>query len=232
MAVTLGMRDLLDAARIRLYTDGGAWKQTILRILLFSEPTVDYPVTLVHEHPDVHVVADCRLRGLSAERLVRITELRTTIVSVPFREDETWIWGRRRGMTNALVQVETDEGLTGIGECPGHPSIAFVREVLSSIRDVLVGEDPLRIERILPAPARAPRPPPLPPRGERRPRRRRDRRSGTSLARQAGQPLANLLGGPVRDRVPYYRYIPMGPSDWMARAGGGRGRGGISRRST
>jgi len=58
MAVTLGMRDLLGAQRIRLYTDGGAWKQTILRILLFSGPTVDYPVTLVHLHPDVHVVVD------------------------------------------------------------------------------------------------------------------------------------------------------------------------------
>jgi glucosamine-6-phosphate deaminase len=58
MAVTLGMRDLLAARRIRLYTDGGAWKQTILRILLFSEPTVDYPVTLVHDHPDVQVVVD------------------------------------------------------------------------------------------------------------------------------------------------------------------------------
>src|SRR5207302_591803 len=58
MGVTLGMRDLLGASRIRLYTDGGAWKLTILRILLFSEPTVDYRVTLVHEHPDVHVVAD------------------------------------------------------------------------------------------------------------------------------------------------------------------------------
>jgi glucosamine-6-phosphate deaminase len=58
MAVTLGMRDLLGASRIRLYTDGGAWKQTILRILLFSEPTVDYPVTLVHEHADVEVAVD------------------------------------------------------------------------------------------------------------------------------------------------------------------------------
>jgi glucosamine-6-phosphate deaminase len=58
MAVTLGMKDLLSARRIRLYTDGGAWKQTILRILLFSEPTVDYPVTLVHDHPDVHVIVD------------------------------------------------------------------------------------------------------------------------------------------------------------------------------
>jgi glucosamine-6-phosphate deaminase len=58
MAVTLGMQDLLSARRIRLYTDGGAWKQTILRILLFAEPTVDYPVTLVHGHPDVEVIVD------------------------------------------------------------------------------------------------------------------------------------------------------------------------------
>jgi glucosamine-6-phosphate deaminase len=58
MAITLGMRELLGARRIRLYTDGGAWKQTILRILLFSEPTTDYPVTLVHDHPDVHVMVD------------------------------------------------------------------------------------------------------------------------------------------------------------------------------
>jgi glucosamine-6-phosphate deaminase len=58
MAITLGMRELLGARRVRLYTDGGSWKQTILRILLFAEPTTDYPVTLVHGHPDVHIVVD------------------------------------------------------------------------------------------------------------------------------------------------------------------------------
>jgi glucosamine-6-phosphate deaminase len=58
MAVTLGMRELLSARRVRLYTDGGPWKQTILRILLFSEPTVDYPVTLVHDHPAADVIVD------------------------------------------------------------------------------------------------------------------------------------------------------------------------------
>ncbi|HVC25678.1 MAG TPA: hypothetical protein VND23_07970 [Acidimicrobiales bacterium] len=58
MAVTLGMRQLLAAKRIRLYLEGGAWKQTILRELVFSEPTVDYPVTLVRDHPDVEVVVD------------------------------------------------------------------------------------------------------------------------------------------------------------------------------
>jgi glucosamine-6-phosphate deaminase len=57
-AVTLGMSDLLSARRIRLYSDGGFWKQTILRILLFAEPTVDYPVTLVSEHADAAVVVD------------------------------------------------------------------------------------------------------------------------------------------------------------------------------
>jgi glucosamine-6-phosphate deaminase len=58
MAITLGMSDLLGATRIRLYTDTGSWKRTILRILLFSEPDVDYPATLVQGHPDVEVVVD------------------------------------------------------------------------------------------------------------------------------------------------------------------------------
>ena len=58
MAITLGMAELLGAKRIRLYTDTGAWKRTILRILLFSAPDIDYPATLVQGHPDVEVVVD------------------------------------------------------------------------------------------------------------------------------------------------------------------------------
>lgn len=58
MAITLGMRDLLAAPRVRLYMDTGEWKRTILRILLFAEPDADYPATLVRGHPDVRVVAD------------------------------------------------------------------------------------------------------------------------------------------------------------------------------
>lgn len=58
LAVTLGMRELLSARRLRLYLDTGSWKQTILRILLFSEPDVDYPATLARDHPDLLVVAD------------------------------------------------------------------------------------------------------------------------------------------------------------------------------
>ena len=58
MAITLGMQDLLSARRIRLLSETGAWKQTVIRILLFGPATAEYPVTLVQGHPDVMVVVD------------------------------------------------------------------------------------------------------------------------------------------------------------------------------
>lgn len=58
MAITLGMKDLLAARRIRLISDTGTWKQAMLRVLLFSETTIEYPVTFVQAHPDVLVVVD------------------------------------------------------------------------------------------------------------------------------------------------------------------------------
>jgi glucosamine-6-phosphate deaminase len=58
MAVTLGMGDLLAARRILLVSDGGAWKQAILRVMLLHEPTVDFPCTLVQGHPNAEVWVD------------------------------------------------------------------------------------------------------------------------------------------------------------------------------
>ena len=57
MSVTLGMRECLSAARIRVFSDTGAWKQTALRVALFSEPTPDYPMTLLQRHPDALITA-------------------------------------------------------------------------------------------------------------------------------------------------------------------------------
>ena len=58
MAITLGLKDLLASKRIRLISDTGTWKQAMLRVLLFSETTIEYPVTFVQGHPDVLVVVD------------------------------------------------------------------------------------------------------------------------------------------------------------------------------
>jgi glucosamine-6-phosphate deaminase len=57
MSVTLGLRECLSAKRVRVYSDTGAWKQTALRVALFSQPTAEYPMTLLQTHPDALVTA-------------------------------------------------------------------------------------------------------------------------------------------------------------------------------
>lgn len=58
MAITIGMKDILDSRRIRLYCDGGDWQKTILRIALLGEVSTHYPATLLQEHPDALITAD------------------------------------------------------------------------------------------------------------------------------------------------------------------------------
>lgn len=59
MTITIGMADMLNSRKVMLITDGGAWKQYIVRILLLTtEPESDLPVTLFHRHPNVEVIVD------------------------------------------------------------------------------------------------------------------------------------------------------------------------------
>ena len=57
MSITLGIRECLSAKKVRVYSNTGAWKQTALRVALFSEPTPEYPMTLLQTHPDAVVTA-------------------------------------------------------------------------------------------------------------------------------------------------------------------------------
>ena len=57
MSVTLGVRECLSAKKVRVYSDTGTWKQTALRVALFSDPDVEYPLTLLQEHPDAVITA-------------------------------------------------------------------------------------------------------------------------------------------------------------------------------
>ncbi len=59
--VTLGMRQLLSAKRIRLYCRNGIaldWANTVLRLALFGTPGDDYPVTYIRDHTDYMIVTD------------------------------------------------------------------------------------------------------------------------------------------------------------------------------
>ena len=58
MAVTLGMKDILAARKIRLYCAGGARHQAVFRRTVTGDVTIAYPSTLVQGHPDAEVCTD------------------------------------------------------------------------------------------------------------------------------------------------------------------------------
>src|SRR5208337_1284901 len=75
---------------------------------------------------------------------MRITDVRATVVSVPFDKERLWSLGSQKGTTRTIVEVETDENITGIGE-----TIGASKDVIENrIKSVILGEDPSNIQRI------------------------------------------------------------------------------------
>ena len=58
-AVTIGMKSMLSAKRAVCMIPTGEWKMTVLRVLMFSDATLEYPCTLLPKYiPEVVVLAD------------------------------------------------------------------------------------------------------------------------------------------------------------------------------
>ncbi len=57
MSITLGVKECLGARKVRVFSDTGTWKQTALRVALFSTVTTEYPLTLLQVHPDARITA-------------------------------------------------------------------------------------------------------------------------------------------------------------------------------
>ena len=151
---------------------------------------------------------------------MRIAGFNATPVAVPFREDEVWAYGGRRGLVSILLEVTTDEGLSGVGEAAAYPSTDIVMAVLRSIEPLVLGEDPFAIERIM----------------------KRINVVGTwhhvkatnpgiaavemacwdIVGKACGQPLVNLFGGRVRDEVEFFYYVSQKSPEEVA-ADGRRG---------
>lgn len=136
---------------------------------------------------------------------MRITNIRATPVAVPYRIEEIWAFGRRGGQISVLIEVDTDEGVTGLGEAAAYPSADIVLAVLRSIEPLVLGADPHEIEKLI---------------------RRIDlvgtwhhvKSSSPGIAavemacwdivgKVCGQPLVNLFGGRVRERVESFYYV-------------------------
>jgi galactonate dehydratase len=81
---------------------------------------------------------------------VKITNIRTFLMQVGSPPDRAWASDSKGWQTTGrnwlFVKVETDEGITGVGECSGWPRV--IETALHDLKNVLVGEDPTHIEKL------------------------------------------------------------------------------------
>ncbi|MDP6822022.1 MAG: mandelate racemase/muconate lactonizing enzyme family protein, partial [Dehalococcoidia bacterium] len=128
---------------------------------------------------------------------MKITDIKTYVVKVS-DQSSPWPW--------LFVEVETDEGITGLGEATDTHAAPALITAFETIKPMIVGEDPANIEEIW----------------------QRIFHSFSNIngrgftshlisaidtalwdirGKVLGQPIYNLIGGPVRDRVPLYTHI-------------------------
>ncbi|MCP9486509.1 MAG: mandelate racemase/muconate lactonizing enzyme family protein [Gaiellaceae bacterium MAG52_C11] len=135
---------------------------------------------------------------------MRITKIDTTAVRTPMREPLVWPGGTRHSASGLLVQIQTDEGIVGLGEAPG-PTLPTIQTIIEQeLTQFLIGQDPFRVEWLVH-------------------RMEEFSRNWSRIANYAiagieialldlkgkalGVPVAELLGGFSRDRVPVVGYL-------------------------
>lgn len=83
---------------------------------------------------------------------MKITDVKFIPLRYPLKESLRLAWGEMTHRQFALIQIETDEGIIGIGETSvNFPAWSIVERkatVEQGIKPLLLGEDPLRIEKL------------------------------------------------------------------------------------
>ena len=81
---------------------------------------------------------------------MKITEIKTFLMQAGAPHDKSWASDGKSwhvtGRNWLFVQVVTDAGLTGVGECSGWPRV--IERAVEDLAHVLIGEDPAHIERL------------------------------------------------------------------------------------
>ena len=133
---------------------------------------------------------------------MKIRDLSARLVTVPLEAPLRWSMGVETATTRALIEVQTDEGIIGIGETYGTPE---TERAVDFAKTLLVGVDPFEAgvlqhrlgvfrigyETTVPATLRA----------------------GIEMAcldaagKELGRPVHSLLGGAVRERVEVAAYL-------------------------
>ena len=74
---------------------------------------------------------------------MKITSLRATPINLPLEAPYLWSYGSLAGFSKTILEVETDEGLIGLGEGPSPAYAALIDKVLAPR---LIGRDPIDIQ--------------------------------------------------------------------------------------
>ena len=69
---------------------------------------------------------------------MRITEIRSTPLFVPYKKPFHWAQGSIDGAYVVLLEVLTDEGIAGYGECVSTPSARGIREYIAEASKLLI----------------------------------------------------------------------------------------------
>ena len=141
---------------------------------------------------------------------MKITAIRATPLFCKFKQPYIWAKGTQDGAPVILIEVDTDKGITGIGESVTSPGIEPVLAILNFAIPAFLGESAYDGNRISIECYQAG----FNSRGTgSAPRYFAQAISGIELAlwdaigKAAGQPLHRLLGGAVRDKVEYFGFL-------------------------
>ncbi len=132
---------------------------------------------------------------------MKVVDVRWTPLFIPIEAPLRYAFGAHPGFSRIVIEVVTDDGLVGLGECYGGAS----REgQLAEMRPLLLGEDPMQLDRIrwkLAAPAAL-------------------KLFGNVLGyagiefalldiqgQALNKPVCDVIGGRIRDEVPFSAYL-------------------------
>lgn len=148
---------------------------------------------------------------------MKITDIKVTPVWIPYKEPCRISIQLEKGAPSAVVQVYTDEGITGVGETSHAAHLDHVIAMLKRLKELAVGESPFNIEKIsksylgsgggaiwwLEAAVKA--------------------LAGVEIAcwdiigKSLGVPVYKLLGGRYREKVPITAFLGIKPSKDVAK---------------
>jgi len=145
-----------------------------------------------------------------------VSKVRVTPLAIPLKEPYYWSKGVHSGVDCMLVEVETDQGITGVGEASGEHSPESVRACIESLAPLVEGRSVFDVQRFLNesywrglwGEIRRFAHSPL---------------AGVEMAlwdvigKVCDQPLHRLMGGKVRERINWFGFLQGDDPEKLAR---------------